>query len=386
MTDTVLGNCRNIGEVEALARRRLPPPLFDYIIAGSATERTLRRNCDAFWDYEFRSKVGIDVSTVDTSTEFLGRRVSLPLAVAPTGGAGLLRENAELDLAKAAGKAGLPFFLSCVSVKRLEDVAKVCVGPKVFQIYPLSDKKFTLEMIDRARGAGYDAICLTIDNGATPGRPRSNRWDRSEHYGQGLPPLKTILAMATRPRTALYVRRQQKRGLIDIMRELQERGGTFEIRNDMGWGDWAELAAHWGGPFFLKGLLRGDDALSAAKLGPDGIVVCNHGGTYVDGSISTIDATVEIAEALPASIATIQCGGIRTGLNLAASLSLGAKLGMTGRPFLHGVAAAGEEGVEKVIEIFRHEFTTAMKMLGCRNVAEIDRSLIRMPSERRPAA
>jgi L-lactate dehydrogenase (cytochrome) len=356
--------------------------LYDYIIAGSWTERTVRRNADAFWDYEFRGHVGKDVSTVDISTEFLGRKLSLPLAVAPTGGAGLLRKNAELDLARACGKAGVLFFLSCVSVSRLEDVAKACTGPKVLQVYPLTDRKFTLEMIDRAKDAGYDALCFTVDNGATPGRPRSNRWDSSEHYGQAMPPLKTILAMARRPGRALYVRQQQKRGLIDIMREVGERGSQFEIRNDMTLDDYAELAARWGGPFLIKGIIRDDDAVAAAKLGPEGIVICNHGGTYVDGAVATIDATEDIVGALDPSVSAIQCGGIRTGLNLFASLALGAKLGMTGRPFLHGVSAAGEEGAERVIEIFKREFTLAMQMLGCRTVSEIDRSLIVSPRQR----
>jgi L-lactate dehydrogenase (cytochrome) len=186
--------------------------------------------------------------------------------------------------------------------------------------------------------------------------------------------------MSRFPSRALQLRRQQKAGLIDIMRELTSRGKQFAIRNDLVWDDWTKLAERWGGPFFFKGLSRSDDAVAAARLNPDAIVVCNHGGTYVDGSIASIDATPEIVAAVPPSTTVIQCGGIRTGLNLFTSLALGAKLGMTGRPFLYGAAAANEEGVARAIEILRAQFTTTMRLMGCRSVAEIDRSLVRVRS------
>src|SRR5262249_22228120 len=156
-----------------------------------------------------------------------------------------------------------------------------------------------------------------------PGRPRSNRWDASEHYSDKLPPLRTILAMSRFPGRALRLRRLQKRGLIDIIRTLAARGRGFGIRNDMTWKDWAELGERWGRPFIIKGVVRGDDAAAAAKVRPSAIVVCNHGGTYVDGAIASIDATEEVVASIPATIATIQCGGIRRGLDLVTTLALG---------------------------------------------------------------
>lgn len=377
MSDKALAACKTLSDIEALARRRTPLPIMDYIAAGSGSERTLRRNCDAFADYEIRPHVGRDVSDIDLSIEFLGRKLAFPMAVAPTGGLGLIRKDAELAVARAAGKAGILYCLSCVSVASLEEVAKACDGPKALQVYPLTDRQFTFEMIDRAKDAGYDALCLTVDTGDVPGRPRSNRWDESEHYGQNLPPLRTILAMSRFPLRALWLRRQQKAGLIDIFKALAARGQQFAIRNDLEWSDWAELAERWGGPFFIKGVSRGDDAAAAAKIGPSAVVVCNHGGTYVDGAIASIDATQEVVAALPPSIAAIQCGGIRSGLDLLTSVALGAKMGMTGRPFLYGAAAAGEEGVARAIDILKKQFATAMRTVGCRSIADIDRSLVR---------
>jgi isopentenyl diphosphate isomerase/L-lactate dehydrogenase-like FMN-dependent dehydrogenase len=378
VSDKALAACTTLTDIEALARRRTPLPIIDYIAAGSGSERSLRRNCAAFADYEFRPRVGRDVSDIDMSIEFLGRKLAFPMAVAPTGSVGLVRKDAELAVASAAGKAGILYCLSCVSAASLEEVAKASDGPKVFQLYPLTDKQFTFELIHRAKAAGYDALCLTVDSQDIPGRPRSNKWGADAFTDGKLPGLRTILAMAPFPVRAFQLRRQQKAGACDILDTLAARGQPFAIRNDLVWSDWAELAERWGGPFFIKGITRGDDAAAAAGLAPTAVVVCNHGGTFVDGAIATIDATEEVAAALPPSIATIQCGGIRRGLDLLTSLALGATIGMTGRPFMYGAAAASEEGVARAIDILKREFATAMRMVGCRSIADIDRSLVRV--------
>src|SRR5262249_23726625 len=148
--------------------------------------------------------------------------------------------------------------------------------------------------------------------------------------------------------------------------------------NDLQWEDVQELGQLWGGPLLVKGVLRADDAITIVERGADAIVVCNHGGTGYDGAIATIDATAEVVDAVPPSVSVVQCGGIRNGANLLVSLALGAKLGMTGRPFMYGAAAGSEEGVARVIEIFKQQFASAMRLAGCRSIADIDRSLVRL--------
>jgi L-lactate dehydrogenase (cytochrome) len=350
-------------------------PIADFISAGSGAERSLRRNTDAFADYEFLTHVGRDVSKLDLSVDFLGHRLELPLAVAPIGGLGLVCADAELATARAAGDAKILFCLSAMSTATIEAVATACKGPKIFQLYPLTDEAFTVELIQRAKDAGYDALCVTVDVQASPPRERSTRW--GDLTKSGLPPLRTVIAMARHPRIALQLRRQQRAGLFDTTTRLSKRGGTFGIRNDYGWDFIRKLGELWGGPLLVKGVLRADDAMAAAGIGASAIVVCNHGGNGLDGAIASVDAIEAVVNATSWSIPIVQCGGIRNGANLLTSLALGARIGMTGRPFMYGAAAAGEAGVARVIAIFKEQFACAMRLAGSRSTAEIDRSLVR---------
>jgi isopentenyl diphosphate isomerase/L-lactate dehydrogenase-like FMN-dependent dehydrogenase len=377
--DRKLASCTTVADIEALARRRASRPIIDFISAGSGSERTLRRNIEAYGEFEFRSHMGRNVAEVDLSTEFLGIKLALPLAIAPTGGLGLVCRGAETATARAAAKAGILFFLSTMSTATLEQVAEASDGPKVMQIYALTDRDFTLELIERAKKAGYNALCVTIDVQDSPPRPRSVRW--GDLAGSGLPPLRTMVAMARHPLTAFELQLQRRRGLMDVIRKLEQRGRTFGIRNDITWDDLEQMRQAWGGPFLVKGVLRRDDMESAMAIHSSAVVVCNHGGTGLDGAMATVDALNDIILGGPPPVPLALCGGIRSGADLVTGLALGATIGMTGRPFLMGAAAAGEAGVTRVIEILRDQFATTMRLTGCRSVADIDRTLVR---SRRP--
>jgi isopentenyl diphosphate isomerase/L-lactate dehydrogenase-like FMN-dependent dehydrogenase len=372
--DRELAACAAIDDVIALARRRTPAPIFDFFTKGAGTESALRRNTSAFSDYEVKSRVSRDVSNVDTSVDFLGHRLSLPLAVAPLGCTGFVNKDAELAVAAAAGEAGLIFFTSCVTVASPEDIARACAGPKVFQLYPFMDRGFTLELIDRAKAAGYDALCLTIDRMDSPSRPGMARW--GDPFSAKLPAAGTVLAMARHPRRALDFLELKRDGFGHTIRTLAERGHTVATRNDLVWDDWRPFIERWGGPLLIKGVLREDDADAAVGLGASAVVVCNHGGCYLDNAVATITATEDIVAGMSSPAPVVQCGGIRSGVHLLTSLALGSAIGMTARPFVLGAAAAGKAGVARVIEIFRREFECSMRLAGCRSVAEIDRSLI----------
>lgn len=374
MGDASLQACAKIDDVRHLAERRTPRPLFDYIAAGTGEEETAQLNCDAFRNFEILPRVARNVSEVDMSTTFLGQTSALPLVIAPTGGLGLVYRGAEIAVARAASDAGLLFSLSCLSTIPLEEVAKATEGPKIFQFYALTDREYTKTMIKRAKDAGYFALCLTVDVQDTPPRPSSNRWGNP--FGNTIP-IGTALAMARHPFRTLQFKKTQMSGLIAIMDELAAQGSEFGIRNDLTWADVAEFVRLWDGPFLVKGILRSEDAASAREAGATAIVICNHGGNALDGAAAPVDVTEEVSGSLTPSISVVECGGIRRGSDILKSLALGASMTMTGRPFMYGAAAAGEEGVRKVIDIFRDQFLSTMKLAGCRNIGEIDKTMVR---------
>jgi isopentenyl diphosphate isomerase/L-lactate dehydrogenase-like FMN-dependent dehydrogenase len=375
MMDRELAACAAIDDVIALAKRRTPSPIFDFFAAGPGSESAIRRNTSAFSDYEMKPRVSRNVMDVDTTVDFLGHKLALPLAVAPLGLTGFANKDAELAVAAAAGEAGLLYFTSCVTVSSPEEIAKSCNGPKVFQLYPFMDREYTFELIDRAKAAGYDALCLTVDRKDSPARAKVARW--GDPFSAKLPPPRTILSMARRPRRALDFLELRRNGFGHTIRSLAERGHTVATRNDLVWDDWREFIERWGGPFLIKGILREDEAAAAFGLGADAVVVCNHGGLYLDNAVATINAAEDIVASLPAPKPIVQCGGIRSGVHLLTSLALGSAIGMTARPFVFGAAAAGQDGVKRVIEIFKREFECSMRLAGCRSISEIDQSLMR---------
>jgi (R,R)-butanediol dehydrogenase/meso-butanediol dehydrogenase/diacetyl reductase len=375
----------SLEDVRALARRNLPGPIFDMIDAGAGNQVTARRNVDAFDGPAFLPRVGVDVSEVDLSATLMGAALSFPLVVAPMGALGVIDPEAELDLARAASDAGVLFTLSNYSTRSLEEVAKVCPGPKIFQVYMLSDEVLAAEYLQLAKANGYCGIAITIDTAAQQIRDPFERWNI---FGIGDPtPWKTRLEFARRPGW-LHRQRRLKGPSTDVERRAQVRGATLGpkfheslIRKDVGWEDIARVAARWDGPVAVKGVLTVADARRAVDAGATAIVVCNHGGIIMDGAPPSLELVSEIRAALGDKVEIIQSGGLRRGSGIAKALALGADACMTGRPFAYGLAAGGRAGAAYVINLLRRDFDDVVRLCGCRDLEEVKQIALRTPQQ-----
>jgi len=381
MIDNQLQRCVNIADVRALARQRLPGPIFDFIEGGSEDEITKNRNVNAFHQYEFVPRILRNVEAVDASTHVLGCNISYPLVLAPTGLTRMYHPDGELAVARAASKAGVMYGLSTFSNFSLEDVARACPGPKLFQCYLLRDNGLNAETIQRAKQAGYDALCLTVDNVIPTVRERDLRAGLAPGRR---PTFRTMLALARHPRWMLRQRKFFADQLPNIAGHMKSAEGTTgdtflldAVRRDITWRDAEYIRKMWSGPFAIKGVISPDDVKTAVEIGASAVIVCNHGGTSLDGLPASISMIQEIVEAVGDRIEVIQSGGIRRGTSIVKAKALGANAVMTGRPYLYGLAAAGEEGVTHVINLLRQEVERCLGLCGCSCMSELDASFIR---------
>jgi isopentenyl diphosphate isomerase/L-lactate dehydrogenase-like FMN-dependent dehydrogenase len=380
----------SIEQMRLLARRVLPRPVFDFADGGAETEATLRRNESAFSSLALLPRPLQGAGERDLSVQLFGQRLSMPLLIGPTGLAGLFWPDGEQAAARAAARAGTVYCLSHGSVCKLESLAAPgAAGMRWMQVFIYKDRGFTRELTDRAAAAGYHALVLTIDNQLLGHRERDLR------NGFGIPPrfsaldclrMSPQLPWLWRMRNALprltfgnYVRP----GSADDVATLAGRMGSL-LDPAMNWDDVAELRARWKGPLLLKGVLDPGEALQAARLGVDGLIVSNHGGRQLDGAISTIEALPAIVAAVRPDFAEMPIlidGGIRRGADLAKALAMGATAALIGRPQLWGLAVAGEDGVAHVLETYRRELDRVMGLLGARTLAELDSArLARVPA------
>ena len=381
---TLPRGAHSVMDMRRLARRRLPRPVFDFADGGAETEWTVARNESAFGRHALIPSPLNGAAERDLSTMLFGRRLSMPLMIGPTGLAGLFWPGGELASARAAQRAGTAYCLSHGSVCSLEQLAAQGSAPRWMQVFIYRDIGFTRELTDRAAAAGYDALVLTIDNQLLGNRERDIR------NGFGIPPRFTagqLLAMAPqlpwlwRMRHALsdltfgnYV----SAGSTESLVTLAGRMGSL-LDPGMNWSHIREIRERWSGPLLLKGILAPAEAIQAARLGVDGIIVSNHGGRQLDGAISSIEALPAIVDALAAmhsSLPVLIDGGIRRGTDLVKALALGATAGLIGRPQLWGLAVAGEDGVSRVLEIFRQEIDRTLGLLGVARVTDLHRGLL----------
>lgn len=373
MPKNVIHGWSSLEDIKAMAKAYLPGPIFDYVSSGSGDQNTARENSTAFGDYRFVPRVGVNVSTVDTKTQLFGVDVSMPLAIAPMGGMGMIHAEAELALARAASKAGILFGLSAYSSLSMEQIADACPGPKMFQLYLMSDRGLTNELISIAKEKGFNGLAVTMDVAAQPDREPVSRWNS---FGlEGGIPMSTKIEVA---RHTAWLRNQKALGgvLTDVERRVRAKGGAvgpdFYVtlnRNDFTWVDVAAVAKAWNGPLAAKGVLCADDAKRAVDAGATTIIICNHGGIALDDVAATLSMVEEIVAAVGDKIDVIQSSGLRRGGGIAKALALGAKACMTGRPFAYGAAAGMESGVSHVIELFRRELQDAMKLCGAADTA-----------------
>lgn len=373
-----LDRCFNIGDLRKKAKRRLPAPIFHYLDGGADDEVTLRRNTDAFEDYELNPNYLTDTTNIDLSTEALGVKLDMPLFLSPTGMSKLFHHTGEPAVARAARKFGTLYSLSTLGTTSIEDVAKVTDGPKMFQIYVYKDRGLTKEFVERCRAAKYDAICLTVDV-PVPG----NR-ERDKVNGMTMPPkfsLGSLFSFATHPEWSLNALRQKNFDLANVeQREDLSVAGkpvsvmeylTDQIDQTVTWKDAEWLAKEWGGRFLIKGVHSVHDAQKAAEIGAHGVMVSNHGGRQLDGVPACIDALGPIADAVGDKLELILDGGVRRGSHVIKALAMGASACSIGRSYLYGLGAGGQAGVERALTLLRAEIERDMALLGVTKVSDI---------------
>lgn len=372
-----LRRCYRIEDLARLARRRLPAGAQAYLDGGGEDEWTLRRNRQAFDEIELLPHVLRDVSEVDTTTSVLGDDLPLPVVLSPVGGPRLFHHEGELAVARAAGRAGLPYGISTLATQSLEDVAAVAGGPLWFQLYLWGDRGVAKDLVARAHAAGYRALVLSVDSTV-----RSER-DRELHRGVVLPTPQltpsTVLDGARHPNWAWHFLTSSALGFPNLAMDgpTSRQRLTQMFDGTVNWSDLGWLRDAWPGPILIKGVLRPSDARRAADEGADGVIVSNHGGRELDHAPATIDALPAIVEAVGDRMEVLVDSGIRRGSDILVALALGARAVLVGRAHLYGLAAAGEAGVRHAIDILAAELRTAMALTGVRRLADIDRELIR---------
>jgi L-lactate dehydrogenase (cytochrome) len=379
----------NVADFREAARRRLPRFLFEYMDGGSYAEVTLRRNVEDLSEIALRQRVLRDVQSLDLSTELFGQKLKLPVALAPIGLAGLNARRGECQAVRAAEAAGVPFTLSTVSACALGEVAKAARAPFWFQLYMIRDREFMKDLMAQAREAGCSALVFTVDMPVPGTRYRDYRTGLA-----GAPGLRgalwRVMQGAVRPGWAWDVGlRGRPHALGNVAPVLKGRTGIEDffawMRGNfdpsIGWRDLDFIRAQWQGPLIIKGLLDPEDAVEAAELGADGIVVSNHGGRQLDGVLSTARALPPIAAAVGDRLTVLVDGGVRSGLDVVRMLALGAKGVLLGRAWAYALAARGEAGVTQMLTLIEAEMRVAMSLTGVRSVAEIDAGILARPSE-----
>ena len=362
-----------------LARRRLPRFLFDYIDGGSYAEVTLRRNVADLEQIFLRQRVMRDVSAIDVSTEIFGRSAAMPVALAPVGLAGLNARRGEVQAARAAEAAGIPFTLSTVSACTLAEVRAGVSSPFWFQLYMIRDRAFLKDLLAQAANAGCSALLLTVDMPVPGSRYRDFRSGLA-----GAPGVKGSLRRVgqamLRPRWSWDVGiRGRPHSLGNVAPVLGRRTGLEDffawMRNnfdpEVTWRDLAFIRENWSGPLIIKGILDPEDALEAAAQGADGLIVSNHGGRQLDGTPSTASALPAIADAVGARLHVMADGGVRSGLDVVRMIALGAKTVLLGRAWAYALAGGGERGVAHMLDLLRAEMRVAMALTGVTRVDQI---------------
>lgn len=373
----------NIEALRRSARRALPRPIFDYLDGGAEDELALRRSSSAFDRYDLLPRMLVDVSGISTETEIFGRRIPFPLMLAPTGLTRLFHKDAELAVARAASTAGVPYCLSTLGTTTIEEFGRALSAPKLFQIYIFKDRGLTEEFIERARAEGYDGLVLTVDTLVAGKR------ERDIVNGLSLPPRLTprgFWGFAMRPGWSIPALLGRKFDFVNVAHRVAALSGdpislqdyvSGQFDRSLTWKDVEWLAARWGGPLAVKGILRLDDARRAADAGADTVMVSNHGGRQLESAAAPIDQIAAIADGLAGRMKIICDGGIRRGSHIFKALALGADAVSIGRPYLYGLAAGGGQGVERAISLLREEFERCMILGGTSSLRDLNQEMIR---------
>ena len=378
-----LQRANNVADLRLMAKRRLPRPIFDYIDGGADDEVSLRRNVTAFERYELVPDVLNDVSAISTQTTIFGQPSRWPLMLSPTGLTRMFHDGAELSVARAAARHGLIYSLSTMGTTRLEALAQAHAGPKVFQIYIFKDRGLTAEFVARCKEAGFHGLTLTVDT------PVAGNRERDRVSGLSLPPkmtLKSLLSFALHPFWSLPALTGSKFDLANVSHKIDALasgpmslfdyiGGQFD--RSVGWRDVEWLAREWNGPLAIKGVMTPEDSRRSIASGATGVMVSNHGGRQLDGAPAPVDQIEAVREAVGDGPDVICDGGIRRGSDVVKALALGATACSIGRPYLYGLAAGGEAGVDRVLTLLSDEFERTLTLAGVNDVASLTRRYVR---------
>lgn len=377
-----LNNCYRTRDFRALAKERLPAPIFHYIDGGADDEVTLARNTSAYDDVDLVPSVLAGVDSVDLSVNVLGQRLGLPLFFSPTAMQRLFHHDGERAIAKAAEEFHTLFGVSTIGTMSIEELGSISQAPKLFQIYVHHDEGITRDLIDRCKAANFDALALTVDTIVAGNR------ERDYLTGMSTPPKltpKSLLSFALHPDWTLNYLLRQRFDLPNVSPYLDAGSSVSssvvdyintQMRQSIDWADAARMIEAWGGPFAIKGVMSVDDARRAVDVGASAIMVSNHGGRQLDGSRAPFDQIEAIVDAVGGQIEIIVDGGIRRGTHVLKALAMGATACSGGRMYLYALAGAGEPGVRRAMRLLRDEIERDMTLMGCRRIADLTRDKV----------
>jgi len=379
----------NIDDLREIARRRVPKGMFEFVDRGAEDEVALRNNRTAFERIRLQPRTLVDVSRRSQEITLFGNPQQMPIAIAPTGSAGLMWHDGEIALARAAAAAGIPFTLATGSMTAMEKIAVQAGGRLWFQLYMWPDRSLSHKLVERASAAGYEALVVTVD-GAVPGNreynlrngftipftfTRRNVTDVLMHPEWLLGVLARYVFTTGMPRYENYPSEFKHRIT------AQPMGKGMLLNDSLNWDDLRVLRGMWPRTLIVKGILHPQDAVHAADCGADGVVVSNHGGRNLDSSMAPIEVLPEVVDAVGKRITVMVDSGFRRGSDVVKALALGAQAVLIGRPTLYGTAAGGEAGAARAIAIFREEIDRVLALLGCPGIAALNREYL-VPGDR----
>ncbi len=374
--------CYNFHDFRRLAKRRLPKPIFDYIDGGADDEATYRRNTGAFDTCDLVPNVLRGVQDVDMSVTVMGQKLAMPVYCSPTALQRLFHHQGERAVAAAAARHGTMFGVSSLGTVSLEEARRISDGPQVYQFYFHKDRGLNREMMARAKSAGIEVMMLTVDSITGGNRERDKRTGFSIPFRLNLA---GMIQFAMKPAWAINYLTHESFKLPQLENHVDMGGGALSISRyftemldpALSWDDVAGMVRDWSGQFCLKGVMSAADAKQAAEIGCTGIVLSNHGGRQLDGSRSAFDQLAEVVDAVGDRIDVIMDGGVQRGTHVLKALSLGAKAVGVGRYYLFPLAAAGQAGVERALDLMRIEIERDMRLMGCTSVSQLGRGNLR---------
>ncbi len=378
-----INRCFNVMDFRRIAKRKLPAPVFHYIDGGADDEWSLRRNTDAFNEYELLPAHLSNVSTVDIRATLFGQPISWPVMIAPTGASRLFHRDGEPAVAQAAGRFNMPYSLSTVGTTTIEDIGAIGDHPKIFQIYVFKDRELTRRFVQRCKESGYTALCLTVDT------PVAGNRERDHYYGMmatAKPALRSVPSMLRHPGWLYRALVRKDMELVNITQDDDAPQFTDmsvmefidkQFDRSLTWKDVEWLAAEWGGPLIIKGVQTVADCRKAADAGATAVMLSNHGGRQLEGAPAPVDCIADVADALRDRLEIICDGGIRRGTHIAKALALGANACSIGRAYLYPLAAGGQAGVERGLTLLQDELQRTMALLGCDSIAELGSDRVR---------